>query len=237
MEFLPAYISILFVLTTALTVFIFFMASNRSRKTLLVMLIWLAIQMAISVNGFYKVTDQIPPRFILLIGPPIICILFLFFLPAGRKYLDQLNLKYLTMLHIVRIPVELVLYSLYIHKAVPELMTFSGRNFDILSGLSAVFIYYFGYAKKNLNNKILLVWNVVCLLLLLNIVIHAILSAPFPFQQFAFEQPNIAVLHFPFTWLPCCIVPLVLVSHLVAIRKLLKLNNQPSIQPYIRKAH
>jgi hypothetical protein len=38
---------------------------------------------------------------------------------------------------------------------------------------------------------------------------------------FAFDQPNIAVLYFPFNWLPSCIVPLVLLSHLAAIRQLL----------------
>jgi glycerol-3-phosphate acyltransferase PlsY len=58
--------------------------------------------------------------------------------------------------------------------------------------------------------------------LLLNIVVNAVLSLPYPFQQFAFDQPNVAVLYFPFTWLPCFIVVIVLYSHLAAIRKLLK---------------
>ncbi|HVF96549.1 MAG TPA: hypothetical protein VM871_04480, partial [Flavisolibacter sp.] len=39
---------------------------------------------------------------------------------------------------------------------------------------------------------------------------------------FAFDQPNIAVLYFPFIWLPSFIVPVVLLSHLVCIRQLLK---------------
>jgi hypothetical protein len=54
----------------------------------------------------------------------------------------------------------------------------------------------------------------------LNIVVNAALSAPVPFQQFAFDQPNIAVLYFPFVWLPGFIVPLVLFAHLAAIQKL-----------------
>ena len=40
------------------------------------------------------------------------------------------------------------------------------------------------------------------LALLVNIVGNAILSAPFQFPQFAFDQPNHAVLYFPFIWLP-----------------------------------
>ena len=45
-----------------------------------------------------------------------------------------MNLRILTLLHIVRVPVEIVLYWLFISKAIPGLMTFNGRNFDILAG-------------------------------------------------------------------------------------------------------
>ena len=62
--------------------------------------------------------------------------------------------------------------------------------------------------------------------LLLNIVFIAIFSAPFSFQKFAFEQPNIAVLFFPFSWLPAFIVPVVLFCHLASIRQLIKHRNE-----------
>ena len=39
-------------------------------------------------------------------------------------------------------------------------------------------------------------------------------------QQFGFEQPNVAILHFLFVWLPGVVVPLVLLAHVVAIRRL-----------------
>jgi hypothetical protein len=99
-------------------------------------------------------------------------------------------------------------------------MTFEGRNFDILCGLTAPFIYYFGYVKPVLSKKILLAWNVICLLLLANIAIIAVLSAPLPIQQLAFDQPDIALLYFPFVWLPCFVVPVVLFAHLTTIRRL-----------------
>jgi hypothetical protein len=123
---------------------------------------------------------------------------------------------------VIRIPVELVLFWLFSYKTIPQLMTFEGRNFDILSGISALLVYYFGFIKKSLDKKFILAWNFICLALLANIVINAFLSAPFPFQKFAFDQPNIAILYFPFVWLPVLVVPLVLFSHLVAIRKLWK---------------
>ena len=118
----------------------------------------------------------------------------------------------------VKIPVEIVLFWLYLHKAVPVVMTLEGGNLDILSGMSAPVIYYFAFIKKKLKRQIILLWNIACLMLLLNMVSRAVLSLPGPLQQLGLHQPNIAVLYFPFLWLPCCIVPL---AHLAALRQLL----------------
>ncbi|MEP6948049.1 MAG: hypothetical protein ABI863_02185 [Ginsengibacter sp.] len=184
-------------------------------------MLWLIVQTVIGLSGFYTITDTLPPRFLILILPPLLFIIALFVTSKGRKYIDSLDATSLTILHIIRIPVELVLFWLFIHKAVPKLLTFEGRNFDILSGLTAPLIFYFGFIRKQVGKKIILVWNIICLGLLFNIVAIAVLSAPFPFQRLAFDQPNIAVLYFPFIWLPCCVVPLVLLSHLATIRQLL----------------
>jgi hypothetical protein len=221
MENLPAFISILFGLTTMLTAGLFYKAAANSKPVLLIILIWMAVQAFIALSGFYIVTDTIPPRFLLLVLPPFLVITGLFASSKGRKFMDDLDLKTLILLHTIRIPVEIVLFFLFTYKTVPELMTFEGRNFDILSGITAPVIFYFAFIRQQLNRQILLIWNFICLGLLVNIVTNAILSAPFPFQQFAFDQPNIAVLYFPFIWLPCCVVPLVLLSHLAAIRQLL----------------
>ncbi len=217
----PAYISIVFGLTTILTVALFYKATYNAKTTIIILLTWLALQALIGLSGFYTVTDTIPPRFLLLVLPPFLFIILLFTTANGRRFVDSLDIKTLTILHTIRIPVEIVLFWLFVNKTVPQLMTFEGRNFDILSGLSAPLIFYFGFVKKQLNTNIILIWNFICVGLLVNIVLNAVLSAPFPFQQFAFDQPNIAVLYFPFNWLPSCVVPLVLLSHLATIRQLL----------------
>jgi hypothetical protein len=135
---------------------------------------------------------------------------------------DSLPLRNITWVNIVRIPVELCLYLLFVNKAVPELMTFEGRNWDILSGISVPIIILLAFRNGKIKHGLLLLWNVLCLLLLLNIVTNALLSAPFPIQKFAFEQPNIAIINFPFSWLPTFIVPVVLFGHLVSIRQLIR---------------
>jgi hypothetical protein len=224
---IPLYISVLFVFTTALTVFFFHKATRFSLLPLFMVLSWLVFIGISSFFHFFTITDTLPPRFILLVAPPLFMIIFLFITTRGRLFLNKIDVKMLTLLHIVRVPVEVVLYMLSMHKAVPELMTFDGINYDILSGLTAPVIFYLAFVKQNLNKKIFILWNLICLLLLFNIVIHAVLSDPSPFQQLAFDQPNKAVLYFPFVWLPGGIVPFVLFAHLVTLYKLLQPVNAP----------
>ena len=222
METLPIYISILFGIITAIAIWLFYKVTNHSKLSVAVIFIWLILQGIVASSGFYTITNTIPPRFTFLILPPVLFIIILFTAKSGKNFIDNLNLAYLVLFHTIRIGVEVVLLLLCIQKAIPSIMIFEGRNFDIVSGLTAPIIYYFGFIKKKLGRSILLVWNFICLVLLANIVITAVLSAPFSFQQFGFEQPNIALLYFPFIFLPCFIVPAVLFCHLASIRQLLK---------------
>lgn len=219
---LPIYISVVFAFTVLVTLYFIIKAGARFTTAISVLLILLIYQGVLGYNKFFTVTDMVPPRFPLLILPSLLIIIFLFVTKKGKQFLDSLDAKWLTWLHIVRVPVEIVLFWLFVHEQIPQLMTFEGRNFDILSGITAPVIAYFGYTKFRLSKSGLLLWNFICLGLVLNILINGLLSAPTPIQQFAFDLPNIGILHFPFVWLPGFIVPAVLLAHLVCIRQLLK---------------
>lgn len=229
---LPSYISIIFGLTTLATLLIFIgivkgsnLETVRLKASIISfgLIIWLALQAMVALKEVYKKdVHSLPPKIMLFgILPAIIIIVLLFLTTKGRRFIDSLPLPGLTYLHIIRIPVEIVLLWLFLNKAVPRLMTFEGRNFDILSGITAPLIAYFGITKGKLTRGFILLWNFVCLGLLLNIVINALFSVPSPIQKLAFVQPNIAILNFPFVWLPTFIVPIVLLSHLISIRRLL----------------
>ncbi len=224
---LPSYIPILFILTTVATLAILYIAIKQSpisntKGTIIStgLVAWLILQAVLSINGVYEDSISMPPKFSLAIFPPLLTIIILFTTLSGRKFIDSLPLSTLTWLNTVRIAVEIGLYWLFIHKTIPQLMTFEGRNFDIFSGITAPLIAWLGFVKNKLPKRAILAWNIICLLLVLNIVTHGILSVPTPFQQFAFDQPNIAVLYFPFVWLPAFIVPVVIFTHLVSIRRL-----------------
>ncbi|MBL7870813.1 MAG: hypothetical protein JNM78_04310 [Cyclobacteriaceae bacterium] len=225
MEIVSIFTILLFLLTSAGTVWFFYRAANNSLVVLGVLLGWAILQSAISLFGFYQNWDAIPPRFIFLVVPWLILIIILFTVNKGQAFIDRLQIEWLTMLHVVRIPVEITLYLIFLAKLIPESMTFEGRNWDILSGISAPIIYYFVFRIRKINKSVLLIWNFVCLGLLVNVVTIALLAAKTPFQQIDFEQPNIGVAYFPFVLLPCLVVPLVFFSHLAAIRQLLKKLN------------
>jgi hypothetical protein len=228
---IPIYITIIFVLTTVATLLLFIRAVKDSNaestrmkaKSIFVgFMIWLILQAILALNNIYNSdTHSFSPKIILFgILPAMFIIILLFATAKGRQFIDNLPLKNLTYLNVIRIPVELVLFWLSLHKVVPELMTFEGRNFDILAGITAPIIGYLYFSKYKIGRNVILIWNFISLGLLMNIVINALLSAPSPIQRFAFDQPNLAILNFPFCWLPTFIVPIVLFGHLVSIKRL-----------------
>ncbi|MBK5269982.1 MAG: hypothetical protein JJE22_03105 [Bacteroidia bacterium] len=218
---LPAYITIVFILTCFLTLWFLWKASN-SMTVVIVALIWLLIQGILSYSGFYLNSQGTPPRIALAVIPPLILIILILSTKPGTQFIRHLKLKRLHLLHIVRIPVEFCLYWLSVHKAVPELMTFAGNNFDIAVGITAPILYFTCFKRREVRSKnLLFAWNIIGLVFLGSIVVKAILSAPTIFQKLAFDQPNIAIFYFPFVWLPCFIVMAVLFSHLVMIKRLM----------------
>jgi len=220
---LPDSLIIVFLLTVILTFLLFTNAVKKKATVAIASGIWLALTGILSFKKVFQETSSIPPRLMIVVAPAILFIILLMTTKSGKRFTDSIDLKKLTLVHIVRIPVEIILFMLFTHKLIPGLMTFAGRNFDILSGVTAPIVYFICFRNSQLKHRrLLLIWNFICLGLLLNIVINALLAAPFPFQQFAFDQPNIAILYFPFTWLPCFIVMIVLYSHLAAIRHLLR---------------
>ena len=217
-EQLPAYINVVFILTTFLTMLLFLKAVNFQKTGISILLAILIFQGILSFNGFYQVPLRIP----VLVMPSMLIIIILLSGKFSKKWLPAVSLPWLTALQVIRIPVEMVLFWLYKEKQIPVNMTFEGWNYDILSGITALPMVWLALNNRSTAKRILLVWNSICLGLLITIVTIAVLSAKLPIQQWGFDQPNVAIQHFPFAWLPSVIVPIVLMAHLVSIRLLLR---------------
>lgn len=220
-ETLPNWIALLFILACLLTIGLFYYANGKPVRLTLLIVIWSIVQSILAYTGFYQLTDATPPRFGLVILPATILIIY-GLLPRQRKWISKKrDTKISTFLHIVRLPVEIVLFGLFTHNMIPGLMTFGGRNYDILMGITAPIVGML-FLKKKIGKPFLLVWNSVGLALVLFILFNGILSAELPFQQFGFEQPNRGINYFPFVLLPATIVPIVIWTHLSDIINLRK---------------
>ena len=226
-ENLPGYISITFILTTFLAVGFLFYALRQSvfetipaKILLFIIPFWLFLTATLALGGFYQKTETLPPRIFLFAVFPALLLIILLFIFFRKPFIEKLPLKVLTLLSIVRIPVEIVLLWLFQNNLVPQAMTFEGRNFDILSGITAPIIYWLAFRNGQTNRSLLIIWNFFALILLFNIVITAFLAVPSPIQQIALEQPNRAVMFFPFIWLPALVVPIVFFSHLASLWQL-----------------
>lgn len=155
-----------------------------------------------------------PPVLIIAIVGTVIVNVIIF----KKICLRHLNLPLLLTIQSLRIVVELFLYKLYLDKMIPKLMTFEGLNYDIVVGAFAVlFLVISIFRKSILRNWIFVLWNYAGIISLFSIVTIGVLSSSVPIQMFEFNQPNVAVLVFPYALLPTIIVPIAVVSHLLML--------------------
>lgn len=214
----PIYLTIAFIGIALLTAILFYYSMRRSGIILGIVLLFLLGHGLAGGLGVYLHNDQLPPAATFMILPAIVVMVWAF---ASRRRRDWIvahtDMRFYTYLHVVRLPVEFVLFGLAHGGYIPTAMSFEGWNWDILSGITAPMIAYAYFDRQKLSDKAFLWWNILCLGLLLHIVTRGILSAPTPLQQLAFDQPNIAMLYFPFVWLPSVVVPVVMFGHFAAL--------------------
>jgi hypothetical protein len=235
MELNDSYISIVFV---ALVVVLWALASRAlyvagqkqpglkgyANRIILVLSGWIVLTVVLALGGFYREFSAMPPRLALLLLPPIGGIVYLYRSKMFGKLLQEIPHQQIVYAMSFRIVVEFILLRMFIENMMPEQMTFEGRNFDIVGGVTSLFVAYFGIVKQKMSGKAIVVWNVVCALILVNTVINGVLSAPTPFRVFFNEPSTAAIGSFPFALLPGFLVPLAFCLHVLSIRKALGSN-------------
>jgi hypothetical protein len=184
----------------------------------------------LSASGILSDFSSFPPKFLLVIIPPLIAILILTFHRKFRMFLAHVPPQWLIYLQTFRLPVELFLWWLFLGHAIPKQMSFEGRNFDVLTGLSAPLLGYLCYGKGRKLHTLAVIWNIFGLVLLLNIVITAILSLPLPFRVFMNEPDSSFVTTFPCVFLPAALVPLAYSMHFFSLRKIWLVRRSATIK-------
>lgn len=191
---------------------------NIRTRMVVGLLLWTVIISALSISGFLSDFTKLPPRPIIALFIPLVVIIW-----ATRSSITTEILRHIPPQNIIRLQsfrffVEMVLWMLFVENLIAIQMTFEGRNFDILAGLSSIAIAWF-VSRQKISKGGLIIWNILCLGLLLNIVIIAVLSMPLPFRVFMNEPANTIVMKFPFVFLPALLVPLAYGLHFLSLKQ------------------
>jgi hypothetical protein len=186
---------------------------------LISLMVWAGFVSIWSLSGKMSDFSIFPINMLPVLIIPMMAILAFTFSKPGKEILLRIPTQNIIRIQTFRFFVEQLLLALCIENQVPIQMTFEGRNFDVLSGLSAPLIAWM-ITKGKISNTGVIIWNIVCLGLLVNIVATAILSMPTPSRIFMNEPANTIVTQFPISWLPGLLVPLAYGLHFLSFRQL-----------------
>ena len=204
------------------------------RAALLTIFTWGVFVTVWSLSGRMSDFSMFPFNLLPVLLIPVIMLLVFITSKGLNEVLQKVPPANLIRLQSFRFFVEILLWMLFIDNLLPVQLTFEGRNFDILAGITAPVIAWLAVSGKVSKNGIL-IWNILCLGLLLNIVITAILSTPSPWRVFMNEPANTIVADFPISWLPGFLVPLAYYLHIFSLKQIFqttaKLNTAREADP------
>lgn len=176
--------------------------------------LWIGATGALASSGFLTHFD--PPRI-----PALLIVIVAWLVWAWRSgwgaRLASLPLNVLVGFQAFRIFVELGIHEASSQGIAPVEMSWSGWNFDIVSGVSALLLLPIAHRIPRWTLK---VWNAVAFGLLLVVVATGVLSLPTPFQVIDTNPPNTWITTLPYVWLPCVHVAIAWLGHLLLFKAL-----------------
>jgi hypothetical protein len=184
-----------------------------------IVVFWVVVPGALAWRGLLDRYSPLPPPALMLILALTAGTVALALTRFGAALAAAVPVGALVGYQVFRVPVELLLHRLYSEGVVPVQMTYSGRNLDIVTGLTAAAVAAAVYLRR-CPRWLLASWNAIGLALLANIVAVAVLSTPVPFRYFMNEPANRLPDMFPYVWLPTFLVQAALFGHLVLFRAL-----------------
>ena len=179
---------------------------------------WLALTFALAASGRLSFTS-VPPTAAILLAASLALGIAVGVSRLGARIATGIPLAALVGVQAFRFPLELMLHRAYIEGLMPVQMSYSGFNFDILSGLSAIVVAVL-LVRRPASVGAVRLWNVGGALLLVNILTIAVLSTPTPIRVFHNEPANEWIAHAPWVWLPAVYVVAAIIGHVLIFRRL-----------------
>jgi hypothetical protein len=195
-------------------------ANRQALRAALATALWMAATFAAAASGRLGFAT-VPPTMGVAIVLSLALALRIGMSGTGRRIAAGVPLAVLVGVQGFRFPLELLLHRAYSEGVMPVQMSYSGRNFDIVTGITAIVLAAALWAApQRVSPKLVLAWNVLGFGLLLNVLTIAILSMPTPLRVFMNEPSNAWIAQPPFVWLPAVLVVAALAGHVVIFRRL-----------------
>ena len=189
-------------------------------RAMLVITAWVALLGYLSLGGYFANFRSLPPRILPAVLLPLVAGLVLLLSAGARDLLSRTPPQWPIYAQSFRVVMELILWLLSLQHRAPAIMTFEGRNVDILVGLTAIPVGYLCFVHRTWSPRVALWWNVAGILILLNVVVHAQLSTPSPLRVFVTDPPLTFIAYWPYILLPGFLVPLAWLLHAASLIQL-----------------
>jgi hypothetical protein len=196
-------------------------SAARRRRTVLAgagVVLWLAAQAAAALSGLLGRFDLRPPPKVIWFASMVVMTLALAWSPFGRRFAEQFPFAALIGFQAFRLPLELVMHRAAVAGIMPSVMSFTGYNFDIVTGATALPLALYAWRGRP-PRWLLALWNLTGQILLLVVVGVAFAASPV-FRAFGDDQLNVWVTEFPYVWI-AVMVAAALFGHVVTLRKLI----------------
>lgn len=181
---------------------------------------WWALAGALAASGVFARFDAKPPPMGVFIVLVLVVGLSLGLSRAGTA-LRELSFGALILVQGFRLPLELVMHRAATDGVMPPELSYSGLNFDVLTGSTALIVGALAAAGKA-PRALVWAWNVLGIAALGMIVFVAVATSPM--VKLFGDDPrhvNTWVTFVPYVWLPAVLVVAAIAGHVVVTRKLL----------------
>lgn len=182
---------------------------------------WLLVLAYLSIQGWFRASDDFPQRLLFILVPPMVPILWLLIDARFARLLRYLPESWPIYGQSFRFLQDLFLYLGFRLGFVPLQMTFLWLNFDFTVGLTAPIAGYVFFGKNRYHRFEAIVWNLFGMVLLIHNFLIALVSYPGP-QQVFFRSPDSSFLaEFPYVWMVGFFLPLALLLHALSLKQVI----------------
>ena len=177
------------------------------------LLLWLGLAASLVASGW---VEAVPGRLVVFGSGIMLGSALIGCSRIGRWLAAAISVPWLLAFQGFRLPLELVLHSWVRQGVIPETMTWTGSNWDVLSGIVALVLAPFSRRSR------LAAWagNIVGFVLLLNVGRVAALSAPGPFGRHETNPKLLLPFHLPYAMIVPICVGGALIGHIALTRAL-----------------